>query len=81
MAWVKEITAAKWETTAEVKARFATASFVGDKVVFNIGGHKYRLIVRFSYANSTANPPLNGIAWVLFLGTHADYDKLVVDTL
>ncbi len=55
--------------------------FVKDKVIFDIGGNKYRLIVRFRYGNPSAVPPLNGIARVLFIGTHAEYDALDVAAL
>ena len=69
------------QSTAEIRARYRTADFVGDKVIFNIGGNKYRLVVRFRYADLPAKPPLNGIAFVLFVGTHADYDKIDVASL
>ena len=48
-----------------------TARFVGnDRVVFNIGGNKYRLVVELSY--------LRGTVFVRFIGTHADYDRIDV---
>jgi mRNA interferase HigB len=81
VAWVREIEAARYETTAQVKARHGSADFVTDKVIFNIGGNKYRLIVRLRYARPTAKPPLNGIAKILFIGTHKAYDALDVDAL
>jgi mRNA interferase HigB len=81
VAWLKEVERARWRTTADIRARFGSADFVGDKVVFNIGGNKYRLVVRFRYADPTATPPLNGIALILFIGTHADYDKIDVTAL
>ena len=52
-----------------MKAVFRTADFVGDnRVIFNTGGNKYRLVVHVAY----------GYARVLikFVGTHADYDKI-----
>ncbi len=81
VAWLKEVEGARWQSTAEIRARYRTADFVGDKVIFNIGGNKYRLVVRFRYADLAAKPPLNGIAFVLFVGTHADYDKIDVVSL
>jgi mRNA interferase HigB len=81
VAWIKELNAARYETPAQVKNRHVSASFVGDKVVFNIGGNKYRLIVRFQYADPTARPPLNGIALVVFIGTHKEYDDIDVGAL
>jgi mRNA interferase HigB len=81
VAWLKEIEAARWETPAEVRARYRSADFVKDKVVFDIGGNKYRLVVRFAYADRLRKPPLNGIAWVLFIGTHKQYDEIDVTEL
>jgi mRNA interferase HigB len=54
---------------------------VGDKVVFDIGGNKYRLIVRIKYAKLDVQPSLNGIVFVLFVGTHKQYDRLNVAAL
>ena len=78
---MKEVEGARWQSTAEIRARYRTADFVGDKVIFNIGGNKYRMVVRFRYADASATPPLNGIALILFIGTHADYDKIDVTAL
>jgi mRNA interferase HigB len=45
-AWHSEVKAADWGGPQDVKARYARASFVGDnRVVFDIGGNKYRLVV------------------------------------
>ncbi len=56
-------------TPADVKPAYGNASIVGnDRVVFNIGGNRYRLIVRFDYARR--------IGHVRFLGTHAEYDAI-----
>ncbi len=56
-------------TPADVKSAYGNASIVGnDRVVFNIGGNRYRLIVRFDYALR--------IGYVRFLGTHAEYDAI-----
>ena len=81
LALIKEFEAARYENTAQIRARHRSADFVGDKVIFNVGGHKYRLIIRFRYARPSAVPPLNGIAFVLFVGTHEEYDKLDVAAL
>ena len=52
-----------------MKAIYRNASFVGNgRVVFNIGGNRYRLVVRFDYAH--------GIGFVRFVGTHAEYDAI-----
>jgi mRNA interferase HigB len=54
---------------------------VGDKVIFDVGGNKYRLIVRIKYAKLDVRPALNGIVLVLFVGTHEQYDRLNVAAL
>ena len=81
IAWMREIDAARYENPAQLKARHGQADFVKDKVVFDIGGNKYRLIARIRYARAAATPPLHGIAYVLFIGTHAEYDALDVGAL
>jgi mRNA interferase HigB len=68
-AWHHEAAAAEWTGPKDVKARFASASFIGnDRVVFNIGGNRYRLIVAIKYASQ--------IVFVRFIGTHSEYDKV-----
>lgn len=81
VAWIKEIEAARYENPAEVKRMHRSADFVKDKVIFNVGGNKFRLIVRFRYARPSATPSLNGIAYVKFIGTHTEYDAIDVGTL
>ncbi|GAC1352146.1 MAG: type II toxin-antitoxin system HigB family toxin [Polyangiales bacterium] len=71
--WFKETKAAKWESPADVKARYATASFVGDRIVFNIRGNKYRLIVRVAFGG--------GAVFIRFIGTHQEYDQVDASTV
>jgi mRNA interferase HigB len=69
-----EVDKADWKNFADVRRTFGTASAVGnDRVVFNIGGNKYRLIARVNY----------GFAGVLvrFIGTHAEYDNVNAETI
>lgn len=67
--WWAEAHRASWKTPAEVKAQYRNASILkGGRVVFNICGNKYRLIVRFDYEK--------GIGFVRFLGTHEEYDQI-----
>jgi len=56
-----------WQSWAEVKSAFATASIVGNCAVFNIGGNKYRLVTRILY--------LSQKVFVLRVMTHAEYDR------
>lgn len=70
-AWYKIVAAAEWQSPADVNAMFGTSvDFVGDKrVIFDIGGNKYRLIVRVAYA------PFHRVL-IKFVRTHAEYDKV-----
>jgi mRNA interferase HigB len=65
--WVSIVEAASWTNPAEVRATFGSADFVGGKVVFNIGGNKYRLIAAISFEIR--------IVSVEALLTHNEYDK------
>jgi mRNA interferase HigB len=68
-AWYEVAKLAHWATPMEVKAQFGNASIVGkNRVVFNIAGNKYRLIVAFAYRM--------GWGYVKFIGTHAAYDAI-----
>ena len=71
-AWFREASNADWATPAEIKAAFGTASIVGNnRVVFNVSGNKYRLIVRVNYAYR--------VIYIRFIGTHAQYDRINVE--
>ncbi len=74
MAWYREILKADWATPNEVKARFASASVLKDgRVVFNIAGNKYRLVVWINYPYR--------VVYIRFFGTHEQYDKIDVQTI
>lgn len=67
--WYDEACRAEWKSPAEVKAQYGNASIVGNnRIVFNIAGNKYRLIIAIAYRMQ--------IAYVKFVGTHAEYDKI-----
>jgi mRNA interferase HigB len=74
-AWYGVVDKASWSGPADVKAMFgATVDFVADnRLVFDIGGNKYRLVVHAA----------DGYRRVLikFVGTHAEYDKIDVETV
>ena len=73
-AWHKEILKADWNTPNDIKEQYRNASIVGDnKVVFNICGNKYRLIVKINYYAK--------IVFIKFIGTHKQYDKLNIKEL
>ncbi len=68
-AWNREAELADWEVLADVKGRYRSASFVGgNRVVFNVAGNKYRLIVHINYPARTV--------FVRFIGTHEQYDAI-----
>ena len=72
--WYKEATSANWKLPEDVKKVFSSASILNDnRVVFNIKGNKYRLIVKFNYKY--------GWAWVRFIGIHGEYDKINAETI
>jgi mRNA interferase HigB len=67
-AWVAEAKDAKWNTTIDIKNRYRSADFLADnRVIFNIKGNHYRLVVKVKYQNEIVV-----IEWV---GTHAEYSK------
>ncbi|MDT6962731.1 type II toxin-antitoxin system HigB family toxin [Cupriavidus sp. SZY C1] len=74
LAWHEEALQGKWATPQDIKDRYGSASFVGrNRVVFNIGGNKYRLIVAVAYQL--------GVVYVKFVGTHAEYDSVDAATV
>lgn len=74
LAWHDFVLKANWQTPQDIKNDFSTASFVGNnRVVFNIGGNNYRLVVEIAYQI--------GVVWIKFIGTHADYDKINAETV
>jgi mRNA interferase HigB len=73
-AWFAEARTADWSSFTDVKAAFGSADVVaGNRVIFNIGGNKYRLIVKVAYKSRTI--------FVRFVGTHAEYDKIDAATV
>ncbi len=73
-AWYREVKSAKWSSPAEIKAQYRNASILKNgRVIFNIAGNKYRLVVGINY---TAQ-----IVFVKFIGTHKQYDKIDPETI
>ena len=73
-SWHDEVSKAKWTSPRAVKEQYASASICGNnRMVFNIAGNKYRLLVEMQYRA--------GIAWVKFIGTHARYDQINVESV
>jgi len=74
MAWYREVCKADWSSPADVKAKFSSASILQDgRVVFNIAGNKYRLVVWINYAYR--------VVYIRFFGTHAQYDSIDAQTI
>ena len=68
-AWFDEVRKARWSSTADVKRRYATASVVSaERIVFNIKGNDYRLVVSVDFEKS--------IVCIKWIGTHRDYDRI-----
>jgi mRNA interferase HigB len=69
LAWYREVEKEDWDGPAKVKAKYRSASLVRDnRVVFNIKGNDYRLVVRINYPYR--------MVYVRFVGTHTEYDKI-----
>lgn len=73
-AWHAEAERSQWKNFADVKRSYSNASSVAnDRIVFNIGGNKYRLIVGINYKAE--------IAFVKFIGSHKEYDQIDASTV
>lgn len=72
-AWYAEVSAAKWKSPTDIKAQYRSASVLkNNRVVFNIAGNKYRLIVMVSRDYT--------VCLIRFIGTHKEYDKINAET-
>lgn len=68
-SWFQEASNANWKNPNQVKKEYPSASILEDnRMVFNIKGNKYRLIVKINYDYK--------MVWIRFIGTHAEYDKI-----
>ena len=73
-AWYADIKHAIWKKPSDIKAIYRTASFIANnRVVFNIRGNKYRIIVLIEYRFS--------IVFIRFVGTHQEYDQINAETI
>ncbi len=74
MEWIRVVRNAKWESPADVRADYPSASILSDnRVVFRLGGGNYRMVVVIHYNR--------GIVYIRFVGTHAEYDKIDPNTV
>lgn len=68
-SWFQEVSKASWKNPNQIKKEYPSASILNDnRIVFNIKGNTYRLIVKINYDYQ--------IVWIRFIGTHAQYDKI-----
>ncbi len=73
-SWYAEASRADWQTPADIKAAHRNASFLpNNRVVFNVKGNDFRLVVAIRY---TA-----GVMFIRFVGTHAEYDQIDASTI
>ena len=73
-SWYRELEKARWKNINELKLEYPSASILkNNKICFNIKGNKYRLIIRINFEFQ--------ISWILFIGTHAEYDKINANDL
>lgn len=74
LAWIDEVKEANWQTPADIKGQFRHASVLKSRrVVFNIKGNDYRLVVAVAYRYSAL--------YIKFVGTHKQYDAVDADTV
>jgi mRNA interferase HigB len=72
--WFKDVSAANWATPNDVKAQYGTASIIANnRLVFNIKGNDFRLIVKINYEFS--------VIYIRFVGTHTEYDHINAATI
>ena len=73
-SWYYEAKHAVWTSPAEVKEQYRSASILkNNRIVFNIAGNKYRLVVRINFESKTI--------FIRFIGTHKEYDKIDVESI
>ena len=73
-AWFAEASAANWKSFQDIKKSYRSADVLpGNRVVFDIKGNRYRLVVKIHYNT--------GIVFIRFIGTHAEYDRIKAATV
>jgi mRNA interferase HigB len=73
-AWHEDVKKANWKTSMDIKKVYRNVSFVANnRVIFNIKGNKYRLVVAIQYDF--------GIVYIRFIGKHTEYDKIDATTI
>jgi mRNA interferase HigB len=71
-AWYAEVSKANWRNSADIKRQYAAVSIVSaERVVFNIKGNDYRLVIAVDYQHQ--------VALIVWIGTHKEYDRIDVE--
>lgn len=74
LEWHRAVEAANWGNFADVKATFNSVDYIADgKIVFDVGGNKFRIVALVGFRTKRV--------FILFVGTHRDYDKIDVAEL
>jgi mRNA interferase HigB len=74
LAWYRHALHADWRSPADVKRDFGSASILREgRVVFNLAGNKYRLVVKINYPYR--------VVYIRFIGTHTQYDAIDAQTI
>jgi mRNA interferase HigB len=72
--WHHDVSRTDWKTPSDIKAVFHNASFLANnRVVFNIKGNRYRLVVVVVFQHD--------VVYIRFVGTHAEYDQIDASTI
>ena len=73
-SWFRETCKAVWKNPNEIKVEYPSASILNNnRIVFNIKGNNYRLIVKINFEYE--------MVWIRFIGTHEEYDKINANTI
>lgn len=73
-SWYRETEKSAWNSINDLKYHYPSASILKDnRIVYNIKGNRYRLIVKFNFQYQ--------LCWIRFIGTHAEYDKIDANTI
>lgn len=73
-SWMQEARKGRWRSPQDIRDRFANAGFIaGNRVVFNLKGNDYRLVVAVAYRFQ--------VVYLKFIGTHAEYDRIDARTI
>ncbi|MBC7409569.1 MAG: type II toxin-antitoxin system HigB family toxin [Arcicella sp.] len=73
-SWFREVQKSEWENPNQIKEEYPSASILNNnRVVFNIKGNNYRLIVKISFEYQ--------MVWIRFIGNHGEYDKINANTI